>query len=701
MKRWPVYFLLGLLLILGVGLFINRQAKENMNPSEANSNLSKIASNSNGTSDVSMKVILSHEQREVRYLSPLFDVSTKSNIVYANKKNETENEEPLNLDLYEPARDNNKQRPVFIFIHGGGYKEGSKEDAASISMKLAERGYVVLSMNYRLKTDPFNNFALTLSDAYEDISDVIGWIHDNAAAYGLDPEKIVIGGDSAGGYLAMNFANEYLRNDPSLVKPVLAIVDIYGGLLENSVHKKLPPVLIIHGTIDAMIPYWQSLDLNDILEQHGIYHNLFTMEGAGHDYKNEKFIDDVVETITHFLWNVMSSPETEELPENAGLAAVSGDLVDIKLPNDYVLNSGEAELQVFAPLDWSLVESEESQNVYLQVPAGLEPGNYTIFVNMVRDDRAASASGFVINVKVLNPLKESFETYFDAADQKMKTHMTLTNQSKHNFNGSLQVNYETEQGNQGTFTTDVDQLEPGKSIVMIIPELASGERRVRGYDVSGKLVHRSGDFLHALKIDKPHSNIRIDGELKEWKDCAVFDVGDVKMKDWNGEDDASATGFLCWDPANLYLALEVTDDKHVQSSSGSEIWNGDGIQFAIGIANADGGNPPEYHEFGLAMDDEGQLTKWRWLTPPGFSIQDFFETELAIHRKNQITVYEVAIPWDELILNKALVRPGMKLKFSLLLNDNDGDGRKGWLEFNSGIGTAKDIHAFGDIYLTD
>ncbi|WP_410769390.1 alpha/beta hydrolase fold domain-containing protein [Fontibacillus sp. BL9] len=701
MKRWPVYVLLGLLLVLGVGLFINRQVEENLDISEANSKQPNIASNSNGNNDVPMKIILSHEQREVRYLSPVFDVSTKSGIVYANKKNESENEEPLELDLYEPAGDNNNLRPVFIFIHGGGYKEGSKEDAADISMKLAKRGYVVLSMNYRLKTDPFDNFALTLSDAYEDISDVIGWIHDNAAAYGLDSEKIVIGGDSAGGYLAMNFANEYLRSDPSLVKPVFAIVDIYGGLLENSVHENLPPVLIIHGTTDAMIPYRQSLDLNDTLEQHGIYHNLFTMDGAGHDYKNERFIDDVVETITHFLWNVINSPKTEGLPENAGLSAASGDLVELKLPNDYIPSSGEGELHLIAPVDWSLVDSEESQNIYLQVPAGLEPGNYTIFVSMDPDDRAASATGFVINVKVLNPLKVNFETYFDASDQKIMTNITITNQSKHNFNGSLQVNYEAEHGTQGAFTTDVDQLEPGKSTVIIIPELASGERRVRGYDASGKLLHISEDLLHALQINKTQSNILIDGELKEWKDFARFDLEDVKMKDWNGEDDTSATGFLTWDSANLYLALEVTDDKHVQPSRGSGIWNGDGIQFAIGIANADGGNPPEYHELGMAMDNEGQLSKWRWLTPEGFNIEDFFETELAIRRKDHKTVYEIAIPWNELILDTTRVKPGMKLKFSLLVNDNDGDGRKGWLEINSGIGTAKDINAFGDIYLTD
>lgn len=701
MKRWTVYVLTGLLLILGVGLFMNQQIDKRINTPHASLEQPMIGSTTNVNKDVSMKAVLSHEQREVRYLSPAFHVNTKSNIVYASKKNEAQNEEPLSLDLYEPIGDNNKQRPVFIFIHGGGYKEGSKEDAVDISNKLAERGYVVLSMNYRLKTDPFLNFELTLSDVYEDIADVIGWIYDHAEMYGLDSKKIVIGGDSAGGYLAMNFTNEYLRSDPSLVKPVFAVVDIYGGLLGNTVHENMPPILIIHGTIDAMIPYRQSLDLKDALEQQGIYHDLFTIEGAGHDYKNAKYIDDVVETITHFLWNVMNGPKSGELPANAGLTAASGDPVSIKLPESFIRSSSVGILRIIVPEGWELAENDVGENVTLLVPAGLTPGNYTVFASMEPDDqKTASVPGYVSHVKVLSPLQESFETYFDETDQKAKTLISITNQSKHIFNGSLQVTYETKQGNQ-TFTNELKQLEPGESTAITIPELINGKSMMRGYDASGKLLHSSEDVFHALQIDKPQSPIQIDGDLMEWSSQASFEVEDVKMKDWRGRADAGATGFLSWDSANLYIALEVTDDEHFQTSSGSEIWSGDGVQFAIGLADENGGNPSEYHELGMSMDDKGRLIKWRWITPQGFNIDDYFETELAITRKEQTTVYEAAIPWNELTLDTTLVKPGLKLKFSLLVNDNDGEGRKGWLEFNSGIGTAKDINAFGDIYLTD
>jgi hypothetical protein len=147
--------------------------------------------------------------------------------------------------------------------------------------------------------------------------------------------------------------------------------------------------------------------------------------------------------------------------------------------------------------------------------------------------------------------------------------------------------------------------------------------------------------------------------------------------------------------------VEVTDDHHTQQAEGSAIWSGDGLQIGIGIANGNGSVPLEYHELGVAMDDNGRLSNWRWLAPRGFSSNGSFELQYAVSRKNQKTVYEMAIPWIELTKATWFVEKGMKLKFSMLVNDNDGNGRKGWLEYNSGIGTAKDIHAFGDLFLAD
>lgn len=168
---------------------------------------------------------------------------------------------------------------------------------------------------------------------------------------------------------------------------------------------------------------------------------------------------------------------------------------------------------------------------------------------------------------------------------------------------------------------------------------------------------------------------------------------------WQGEQDLSAKGSLAWDADNLYLGVEVIDDYHAQSASGDAIWSGDSMQIGIGIANGDGTVPSEYHELGVARGDTGELLKWCWLAPKGFNLGDAIELQYAVERKDSKTSYELAIPWRELKSDDVQVKPGMKLKFSFLVNDNDGEGRKGWVEYNSGIGSAKDVDAFGDLFV--
>ncbi|WP_239615317.1 sugar-binding protein [Cohnella mopanensis] len=696
MKKKIFYMLPILLIVLGIWLLNHRQGSKTLLEDSEPKALSYDTIGSNARP---IHTTVNHERSKISYLDPLYDVAVQRDIVYASKKNETDTEEALKLDLYTPTNDNNKMRPIFIFIHGGGYKEGSKADGATISTELAKRGYVVLSMNYRLKKDPLSNITQTLSDDYEDIRDVIGWINNNAATYGLDAGHLAIGGDSAGGHLSINFANAYLKSDPSIVKSIFGIVDLYGGSLDDNVQPHLPPVLIVHGTIDTLIPYQQSLELSDSLARNGIYHNLFTMEGAGHDYKNAKYKDEIVERVSHFLWNVRSRPPIGQLPEDAGIVAVSGDPFDLTIPPGYIRDVADNQFIVTLPEGWSLGSNEGDQSFRVQVPTGLDQGNYSLVVTPGQS--VEGGPGFAINVNVIAPLSESFATYLDPVDQKIKTHLQITNRSPSYFSGSLQVAYETAQASKGTFSAQVDQLEPGKSATFTIPELARGKRTLKGFNASGTLLQTTEDMSNTLLVHKHQKPIQIDGNLAEWKDQVRFDVSDVKMAGWKGKEDASANGYLSWDENNLYIAVEATDDVHAQKESGSEIWRGDSVQIAVAITNSDGTAPSEYHELGVALDDNNRLSQWRWTAPMGFSADGSVKVDQAISRKDHKTIYEMAIPWSELTEKTALVKQGLKIKFSLLVNDNDGDERKGWLEFNSGIGAGKDINAFGDLFLAE
>lgn len=170
--RWIVAALL-ILVLLGAGLFAFL-GEDDENDAPASSAAASESPSSAGVAGA----------REL-YLNPVYDVADKRDIVYATKKNESESVEPLSLDLYMPAKDGEPDKPVFVFIHGGGYKEGTRQDAREFSSELAKRGYAVVSIDYRLRRDPEADLPGTLSDAYEDISDALDWARAHAEEYGL------------------------------------------------------------------------------------------------------------------------------------------------------------------------------------------------------------------------------------------------------------------------------------------------------------------------------------------------------------------------------------------------------------------------------------------------------------------------------------------------------------------------------------
>lgn len=348
-------------------------------------------------------------------LTPDYGVKVTRDLVYASKQNGGDAAEPLELDLYEPTSDGGSRgpRPVLIFIHGGGYSSGSKHDAIDFSTEMAKRGYVVLAVNYRLKERPFIDFQHTLNDAYEDIADAIRWIGSNAEAHRLDAGRIAIGGDSAGGHLSMNFVNAYLERDPALAAPIFAIIDMYGGRLDSSPHEKLPPVLIMHGTNDQLIPYEQSLQLKDSLQASGIYHNMLTLHGVGHDYKTTQYFGIEVDTTAHFLWNVINRPAVSLLPESSHMEAVSGDAIHIPLPEAYRIGSeGEQRVNVTLPEGWQMVSepgdtvgSDSKPFVQIQVPSGLDRGSHSVLFSL--EDKGAMAASFAVNVIAGHPIDPS------------------------------------------------------------------------------------------------------------------------------------------------------------------------------------------------------------------------------------------------------------------------------------------------------
>lgn len=208
------------------------------------------------------------------------------------------NGKSLQLDIYKPVNLTNKA-PLLVFIHGGGWRSGKRQDYLVYLLDYAEKGYVTATVSYRLKKDSIYPAAI------EDVKDAVDFIFRNGDTYVYDTTRIALIGGSAGAHLAMLAG--YGWENPQVKKAtpkhrVKAVVDIYGpvdmtteyaqsqslvtGFIghpyaeapelyrEASPAKYLdaadPPTLILQGTSDNLLPPSQSDTLKARLDRIGV-----------------------------------------------------------------------------------------------------------------------------------------------------------------------------------------------------------------------------------------------------------------------------------------------------------------------------------------------------------------------------------------------------------------------------------------------
>ena len=152
---------------------------------------------------------------------------------------------------------------------------------------------------------------------------------------------------------------------------------------------------------------------------------------------------------------------------------------------------------------------------------------------------------------------------------------------------------------------------------------------------------------------------------------------------WRGPEDLSARGWLGIFGEALHLRVIVRDDRHCQKSEGDEIWRGDSIQFALALPSQSG-----MWVLGAALSEEAAPMTACWSAPEGVRTQDGAAAlKLKSERRGKETVYELEIPLGSLKIRPEELERGFR--FNLLVNDDDGAGRKGWLELAPGLGSAR------------
>ncbi|MEZ4394967.1 MAG: sugar-binding protein [Polyangiales bacterium] len=197
--------------------------------------------------------------------------------------------------------------------------------------------------------------------------------------------------------------------------------------------------------------------------------------------------------------------------------------------------------------------------------------------------------------------------------------------------------------------------------------------------------------------------IRVDGSLDDWSDAGWVTLD---RDDWVGAvpllvaSDAGVRFAARWSAGAVYLAAEVSDDRHVNDNADDALWAGDSLQLAFDVARNYGAryDSTDDHELTFALA-RGAPRAFRFHGPAGTNALGTW----AVSRDGSRTLYEVALP--PAALRPASFTRGLTVGFSFLVNDNDGqttaegNGREGWLQLTDGIGRTKDPYHFGELVL--
>ena len=217
----------------------------------------------------------------------------------------------LKLDVFEPAGHlSTDQSPAIIFFFGGGWNSGDPKQFYQQARFLADRGMIAFSAEYRVKsrnkTSPF--------EAVKDAKSAVRWVRQHAKELGVNPDKIVASGGSAGGHIAcctgviegFEEAGEDLSissapNAMILFNPVLDTTEKGYGLNQvgaarmteispcQHVQAGIVPTLLMHGTADHTVPFENAERFARLMKEAGNDCVFVPFEGMDHGFFNGSF----------------------------------------------------------------------------------------------------------------------------------------------------------------------------------------------------------------------------------------------------------------------------------------------------------------------------------------------------------------------------------------------------------------------------
>jgi acetyl esterase/lipase len=259
--------------------------------------------------------------RSAAATEPVAGVVVEKDITYGKGGNED-----LKLDLARPEHAEGLL-PGIVYIHGGGWSGGSRIGYRNDIQEAARRGYVAVTIEYRLtQPDKSGKAKYPFPAQIEDCKCAVRWLRANAEKYHVDPNRIGATGGSAGGHLSLlvGVAGSVKKFDgtggnPDVSSQVQAVVNYFGPtdlarmysynkqvdrLLSTLVGgtpqekaeeykevspvtyvtKDVCPILTIHGTVDKLVPVDQAVEFDAAMKKAGATSQLMILEGQGHGF---------------------------------------------------------------------------------------------------------------------------------------------------------------------------------------------------------------------------------------------------------------------------------------------------------------------------------------------------------------------------------------------------------------------------------
>ncbi|MBA6412687.1 alpha/beta hydrolase [Parahaliea sp. F7430] len=251
----------------------------------------------------------------------------------------------LVLDIYSRKPEAQQRRPAILYLFGGGWLSGHREQFQTQAEYFADQGMVSILVDYRV----FSRHQTTPLDALDDAQDAFDWVSHHATKLSIDPNKIIIAGGSSGGHLALcsalNCNGRGLSTKPValiLYNPVTDLraaspelgfsegeLALLANMTREEIHqfspatqpcKKLPPTLIIYGMEDPLLAQAEQ-GLCAKTSEHTPAMQIMRWPGVGHGFFNkEPWLHETTKATEQFLLKLQvlpTSTDTSTLPRSS------------------------------------------------------------------------------------------------------------------------------------------------------------------------------------------------------------------------------------------------------------------------------------------------------------------------------------------------------------------------------------------------